>query len=233
MKSMKINLLTILIASGLVLSSCNAVKNTNHTQRGAAVGAASGAVIGGVLGNNVGKGDNAALGAIVGAVVGGVAGGVIGNQMDKQAEKIENTLPGAEVIRTAEGIQLILDEESDVRFGYDSSNLTSEAMSNLDQLIGIFQEYPDTDILVVGHTDSKGSEAYNQGLSERRAASVVSYLKSKGIPTSRLSSLGQGEAAPRADNGTDAGRAQNRRVEFAITANDKMVEEAKTEAGEN
>lgn len=231
MKSFKLNLLTIMISSGLLLSGCDAVRNTNHTQRGAGVGAASGAVIGGVLGNNVGKGDNAALGAIVGAVVGGVAGGVIGSRMDKQAEKIENTLPGAEVIRTQEGIQVILDENSDVRFDYDSSNLTTAAKSNLDKLVGVFNEYPDTDILVVGHTDSRGSETYNQGLSERRANSVVSYLKSKGLSSSRLKAVGQGEMTPRSSNETDAGRAQNRRVEFAITANEKMIEDAQREVG--
>jgi outer membrane protein OmpA-like peptidoglycan-associated protein len=224
--------LTVLaLSAGLFLGSCEAIQNTNHTQRGAAVGATSGAVIGGVLGNNVGKGDNAVLGAIAGAVIGGVAGGLIGNRMDKQAEKIENTLPGAEVIRTAEGIQVILDEQSDVRFEYDKSDLTAQAKANLDKLVNVFNEYPDTDILVVGFTDSKGSDAYNQGLSERRANSVVAYLKSKGISSSRLSSIGQGESNPRGDNETEAGRAQNRRVEFGITANEKMVEEAQKEAG--
>lgn len=232
MKSIKNNLAVVAISAGLLMSSCEAVQNTNHTQRGAAVGAASGAVIGGVLGNNVGSGDNAVLGAIAGAVIGGVAGGVIGNRMDKQAEKIENTLPGADVVRTAEGIQVILDEQSDVRFEYDKSDLTAQAKTNLDKLVNVFNEYPDTDILVVGFTDSKGSDEYNQGLSERRAASVVSYLGSKGIASSRLSSIGQGETNPRGDNETEAGRAQNRRVEFAITANEKMIEDAQQQAGE-
>lgn len=232
MKNLKVNLLAVTISAGLLLSSCQAIQNTNHTQRGAAVGATSGAVIGGVLGNNVGKGDNAVLGAIAGAVIGGVAGGLIGNRMDKQAEKIENTLPGAEVVRTAEGIQVILDEQSDVRFEYDKSDLTAAAKTNLDKLVPVFNEYPDTDILVVGFTDSKGSDAYNLGLSERRANSVVSYLKSKGIKSSRLSSIGQGKANPRGDNNTDAGRAQNRRVEFGITANEKMVEDAQNQAGQ-
>lgn len=231
MRNLKISLITLSVTAGLMLSSCEAIQNTNHTQRGAAVGATSGAVIGGVLGNNVGSGDNAVLGAIAGAVIGGVAGGLIGNNMDKQAEKIENTLPGADVVRTAEGIQVILDEQSDVRFEYDKSDLTAQAKTNLDKLINVFNEYSDTDILVVGFTDSKGSDAYNQGLSERRASSVVNYLQSKGIASSRLSSLGQGESNPRGDNETDAGRAQNRRVEFAITANDKMVEEAQQQAG--
>lgn len=232
MKNMKINAMSLVVSAGLILSGCEAIQNTNQTQRGAAVGAASGAVIGGVLGNNVGSGDNAALGAIAGAVIGGVAGGLIGNRMDKQAEKIENTLPGADVVRTQEGIQVILDEQSDVRFEYDKSDLTAQAKGNLDKLVSIFNEYPDTDILVVGHTDSKGSDTYNQGLSERRASSVVSYLQTKGIASNRLKSLGQGETNPRADNETDAGRAQNRRVEFAITANEKMVEDAQQEAGQ-
>lgn len=232
MKSLKINLIAVTVSAGLLLSGCQAVQNTNHTQRGAAVGATSGAVIGGVLGNNVGKGDNAVLGAIAGAVIGGVAGGLIGNRMDKQAEKIENTLPGAEVVRTAEGIQVILDEQSDVRFEYDKSDLTAQAKANLDKLVTVFNEYPDTDILVVGFTDSKGSDSYNLGLSERRANSVVSYLKSKGISSSRLSSIGQGKANPRGDNSTEAGRAQNRRVEFGITANEKMVEDAQKQAGQ-
>lgn len=232
MKTLKINLTTIAVSAGLLLSSCEAIQNTNHTQRGAAVGAASGAVIGGILGNNVGSGNNAALGAITGAVIGGVAGGLIGNKMDKQAERIENTLPGADVVRTAEGIQVILDEQSDVRFEYDKSDLTAQAQANLDKLVGVFSEYPDTDILVVGFTDSKGSDEYNQKLSERRASSVVNYLNGKGIKSSRLSSVGQGETNPRASNDTDAGRAQNRRVEFAITANEKMVEDAQQQAGE-
>ncbi|MET3730697.1 OmpA family protein [Moheibacter stercoris] len=229
---MKNKVTVLALSAGLLLGSCEAIQNTNHTQRGAAVGATSGAVIGGVLGNNVGKGDNAVLGAIAGAVIGGVAGGLIGNRMDKQAEKIENTLPGAEVVRTAEGIQVILDEQSDVRFEYDKSDLTAQAKANLDKLIPVFNEYPDTDILVVGFTDSKGSDAYNQGLSERRASSVVAYLKAKGINSSRLKSIGQGETNPRGDNNTEAGRAQNRRVEFGITANDKMIEDAKNEAGQ-
>ncbi len=231
MKYLNTKITTVALSAGLLFTSCEAVQNTNHTQRGAAVGATSGAVIGGVLGNNVGSGDNAVLGAIAGAVIGGVAGGLIGNRMDKQAEKIENTLPGAEVVRTAEGIQVILDEQSDVRFEYNKSDLTAQAKANLDKLIPIFNEYPDTDILIVGYTDAIGSDAYNLTLSEKRASSVVSYLKNKGLSSSRLKSVGQGKSNPRASNDTDAGRAQNRRVEFAITANEKMVEDAQKQAG--
>lgn len=231
MRNLNLKMTVIALSFGLLFTGCEAIQNTNKTQRGAAIGAGSGAIIGGVIGNNVGSKNNAALGAILGAVVGGVAGGVIGNKMDKQAERIENTLPGAEVVRSAEGIQLILDEASDVRFEYNKSDLTAQAKVNLDKLVPIFNEYKDTDILIVGYTDGVGSQDYNLPLSEKRAASVVAYLKSKGIASSRLSSIGLGKEEPRGDNSTEAGRAQNRRVEFAITANEKMIQDAQKEAG--
>lgn len=231
MRNLNLKMTVIALTFGLLFTGCEAIQNTNNTQRGAAIGAGSGAVIGGVIGNNVGSGNNAALGAILGAVVGGVAGGVIGNKMDKQAEKIENTLPGAEVVRSAEGIQIILDEASDVRFEYNKSDLTTQAKANLDKLVPIFNEYKDTDIMIVGYTDGVGSQDYNLPLSQKRAASVVTYLKSKGIASSRLSSIGLGKEEPRGDNSTEAGRAQNRRVEFAITANEKMKQDAQKEAG--
>lgn len=232
MKLFNLKITAILLTVGILFTGCEAIQNTNKTQRGAAIGAGSGAVIGGVIGNNVGNKNNAVLGALLGAVVGGVAGGVIGNKMDKQAEKIETTLPGAEVVRSSEGIQIILDEKSDVRFEYNKSELTSAAKSNLNKIIPIFNEYPDTDILIVGYTDGVGSQDYNLPLSEKRAASVVKYLKDNGIASKRLKYLGQGKENPRGDNDTEAGRAQNRRVEFAITANEKMKKEAQKEAGE-
>jgi len=227
-KKLNSRIAVLLVAAGLILSGCDA----NNTQKGVAIGATAGAILGGVLGNNIGSGGNAAVGAIAGAVVGGAAGGIIGHKMDQQAKKIENTLPGAEVVRNAEGIQVILDENSNVRFEYNKSSLTEDAKTNLQKLIPIFNEYPDTDIMVVGFTDSIGSQEYNLPLSEKRAASVVDYLKSQGIASSRLTSNGQGKLSPRADNATEAGRAQNRRVEFAITANEKMKQEAQQQAGE-
>ena len=231
MKLMNFKITAIVLSFGVLFAGCEAIQNTNKTQRGAAIGAGSGAVIGGVIGNNVGNKNNAVLGALLGAVVGGVAGGVIGNKMDKQAKDIENTLPGAEVVRSNEGIQVILDEKSDVRFEYNKSSLTPEAKANLDKLIPIFNEYQDTDILIVGYTDGVGSQEFNLPLSEKRAASVATYLGSHGVSSSRLKSMGQGKENPRGDNDTEAGRAQNRRVEFAITANEKMKQEAQQEAG--
>ena len=149
--------------------------------------------------------------------------------MDKQAQKIDEALPGAEVERVGEGIKLTLGENS-VNFDLNKSTLTSTAKANLDRLVPVFNEYPDTNIQVFGYTDSSGNEDYNLKLSEQRAASVVSYLTGKGLSASRFTTMGKGEADPIASNETASGRAQNRRVEFAITANQEMIEDAKQEA---
>ncbi len=225
MKLTKTYIGALFLSSALLLTSCETVQNSNHQQRGTAVGVASGAVIGGILGNNVGKGKNAAIGAVLGGIVGGVAGNVIGDKMDKQAKDIKETLPGAEVERVGDGIKVTMNE-SIVNFAFDSSNLTAAAKSNLDKLAKVLADNPDTNINIYGHTDSKGSDEYNYSLSERRAASVKSYLSSIGIANSRMFTKGEGEASPVATNDTDAGRAKNRRVEFAITANEKMIQDA-------
>lgn len=230
MKKVKIYVLVGTVALSSLLGSCEAAKNTNKTQRGAAIGAVGGAVIGGILGNNIGKGGNTALGAVIGGVVGGVAGGLIGNKMDKQAREIKEALPGVEVQRVGEGIHLVLGENS-VNFDFNKSTLTATAKQNLDKLVPVFKEYPDTNIQIFGYTDSKGSDEYNLSLSEQRSAAVKNYLAGKGLVASRFKTVGMGEADPVADNETDAGRSKNRRVEFAITANEKMVQDAKKEAG--
>lgn len=230
MKKVSVYALALSITAGSVLTSCEAVKNTNKTQRGAAIGAAGGAVIGGILGNNLGKGGKGALGAVIGGVVGGVAGGLIGHKMDKQAREIKEALPGVEVERVGEGIHLILGENS-VNFDFNKATLTTAAKQNLDKLIPVFKEYPDTDIQIFGYTDSKGSDEYNLNLSKQRSAAVMGYLSSKGLVASRFKTVGMGEADPIDSNDTDAGRAKNRRVEFAITANEKMVQDAKRETG--
>jgi len=225
---------TILVVSLMLLStiftSCEAVKNTNNTQRGAAIGAIGGAVIGGILGNNLGKGGNGAMGAVLGGVIGGVAGGVIGNKMDKQAREIETALPGAQVERVGEGIKLVLGENA-VRFDTNKSTLTTTAKANLDKLVPVFKSYADTDIVIYGYTDSTGSAEYNLNLSQQRANSVEKYLESKGLNMLRFKMVGMGIADPIATNDTPEGRSQNRRVEFAITANEKMVQDAQKEVG--
>ena len=231
MKKISILSLSLVMAMGSMFTSCEAVKNTNNTQRGAGIGAAGGAVSGAILGNNLGKGGNGAVGAVLGGVVGGVAGGVIGNKMDKQARQIDEAIPGAEVERVGEGIKLVLNENA-VRFDTSKSTLTAAAKANLDKLIPVFQEYAETNITIFGYTDSTGPADFNLKLSGERAASVRNYLISKGLNTGRFTVTGMGIADPIASNETTSGRAENRRVEFAITANEKMLQEAQQEAGQ-
>ena len=227
MKINKLNIAAFFIAGSLLLTSCESVQNANNTQKGAAIGTAAGAVIGGILGNNIGKGGNAPLGAVLGGVVGGVAGGVIGDKMDKQAKEIKETLPGAEVERVGEGIKVTLNENT-VNFDFNSANLTTLAKTNLDKLITVLKNNPDTNINIYGHTDSIGSDAVNLRISSQRAEAVKNYLVAKGISASRMFTEGLGKSSPIASNDTDAGRAKNRRVEFAITANEKMINDAKS-----
>ena len=236
MKKIMGNISLILAAVIFMTAGCETAKKTNKAQRGAAAGAVGGAVIGGIIGNNVGNKNNTVLGAIIGGVIGGVAGGVIGNKMDKQAEKIKNEIPGAEVQRVGEGIVVTFSEKNPdgskmgVYFDYDKSEITSNSKLALDKLIQIFKEYPETNLLVEGHTDDKGGDAYNLSLSQRRASAVGNYLKNNNISSSRLTINWYGETQPKVENTSDANRAENRRVEFAITANEKMKEEAKKEA---
>lgn len=215
----KLRVLKFFLLAGLiVLASCN----TSRTLRGGAIGAGAGGAIGGVIGS---KSDNTAKGAILGAVIGGTAGALVGKYMDKQAEELQRDLEGAKVERIGEGIKITFD--SGILFGFDSSALTSTSEKNISQLAEILKKYDDTEILIEGHTDSKGSESYNQKLSEERAASVGNYLATLGVANSRITEVGYGETQPVADNSTEAGRKQNRRVEVAIFANDKLKRAAK------
>lgn len=204
---------------------CNTAKNANNTQKGAVIGASGGAIIGGIIGNNVGKGDTA-LGAIIGGVVGGVAGGYIGNRMDQQAKRIEEEIPNAEVTRVGEGINVIFSGNEGVHFSTNRSDISRESAYTLDKLAEIFKEYPDSNILVEGHTDSDGSAEYNMTLSEKRAQSVTNYLVSKGISSKRFTTTWYGETQPRESNDTAIGKSKNRRVELAIMANEDLKKEA-------
>ncbi|WP_026302544.1 OmpA family protein [Psychroflexus tropicus] len=230
MKCYQTRILGAFFALVLLMSSCDAVKNANNTQKGGAVGAAGGAVIGGVIGNNTGDGDNSVLGAIIGGVVGGAAGAYIGNRMDKQAKEIEEEIPGAEVTRVGEGINVTFDENSGVYFATNKSNINGKSEISLLKLINIFQKYPKTNIIVEGHTDSTGSDAYNMNLSKDRAQSVTDYLTANGIDNSRIETNWYGEEQPKYDNSTPEGRSKNRRVELAIVANQELKEEAKQKA---
>ena len=208
---------TTIVALAAVLSGCSSL---NQTQRGAVIGAGAGGAVGAAVGAATGS---TARGAIIGAAVGGVAGAVIGSQMDKQREELAEDLEGARVERYGEGVLVTFD--SGLLFDFDSSVVKGAARSNLTDLANSLREYPDTEVLIVGHTDSQGSDSYNQGLSERRAAAAKNFLVTQGVPADRIRTEGLGESEPVASNDTDAGRAQNRRVEVAIFASEEYREE--------
>lgn len=212
-------------AAAVLLFGCG--KPLTKTQKGAAIGTASGAAAGAIIGKVAG---NTAMGAILGAAAGGAAGAVIGHKMDKQAKEIEKEVPNAQVERQGEGI--IVTFNSNVLFGFDRSDLSDQAKSTINDLNTILQKYPDENVLVIGHTDDVGSNSYNQSLSERRASSVASYLVSQGVSSARISTKGMGESDPKVANDTEAHRAENRRVEFVLTANAKMKQEAEQQAGQ-
>ncbi len=212
-----------IVSLALLMSSC---KNMNKSQKGAVIGTGGGAAVGAVIGKATG---NTALGAIIGATVGGVTGAVIGRKMDKQAEEIKNEVPGAKVERVGEGI--VVEFNNKILFGFDKSDLGDDAKKNLDELVGVLAKYPDTDIEIQGHTDNTGTDEYNMGLSERRATAVANYIRANNIKRGRISIKAYGESAPKYSNDTEDGRANNRRVDFLITANKKMIKDAKKESG--
>jgi outer membrane protein OmpA-like peptidoglycan-associated protein len=215
-------ILFVLLSATLLLASC---KSWNRTQKGAAIGTGAGAAAGAVIGKASG---NTKLGAIIGAAVGGATGAVIGHKMDKQAEEMKKKVPDAKVERVGEGI--VVEFNNNILFGFDKFDLTAEAKSNLDQLATILTDYPDTDIEIQGHTDSKGSDSYNFDLSVKRSSAVKTYLSSKQVNRARMNTVGYGESAPEYDNSSENGRSMNRRVEFLITANEKMRKEAEKES---
>lgn len=224
-----INKLIIGIIISSLIISCSAIKNSNNTQKGVVIGSTTGAVLGGIIGNNVKK-QNSALGAVIGGVIGGVAGGIIGKQMDKQAQKIEEEIPGAVVKRVGEGINVVFDENSGIYFATNKAEINAKSKATLEKLVRIFNEYPDTNITVEGHTDSTGDENYNLTLSKKRAEAVSNYLQTHGLSYSRFKTFWHGETLPKHDNSTAAGRAKNRRVELGIVANEKMIKEAQNKA---
>jgi outer membrane protein OmpA-like peptidoglycan-associated protein len=196
-----------------LLSGC---ASWSQTERGAAAGGAAGAVVGGVIGSQTGS---TARGAIIGAAVGGTAGAIIGREMDKQAEELEESIPNATVERVGEGIQVTFD--SGILFDFDSSALRPVAQGHLTELAASLREYDDSELLIVGHTDSVGAEEYNQRLSERRSEAAGNFLIRAGVAPDRIRTMGLGEAEPVASNASDAGRQENRRVEVAIFASEE------------
>jgi outer membrane protein OmpA-like peptidoglycan-associated protein len=216
-KYLMIILAIILTVSIAFMMGCG----TSRAVKGGAIGAGAGGVAGGVIGHQLG---NTTLGAIIGAAVGGTAGTLIGHHMDKQAEEMRQDIKNARIERIGEGIKITFD--SGILFAIDSSALQPSAKTNIENLALILNKYPDTNILIEGDTDNTGTTEYNQQLSERRAQAVADYQKSLGVASSRISTIGLGELNPVASNDSDYGRAQNRRVEIAIFANDKLKKAA-------
>ncbi|HDS74046.1 MAG TPA: OmpA family protein [Firmicutes bacterium] len=222
---MKRTLLTASIMVVLVAAFSMPGCGWSNKAKGALVGSGAGAAVGGYIGSRSG---NTAAGAIIGAAVGGAAGTAIGHYMDSQKEELDEELQNAKIERVGEGIKITFD--SGILFQTASADLQPASEENIAGLANILQKYADTNILVEGHTDSQGSEAYNQTLSEQRAASVASKLLDLGVAPERVTTVGHGEMMPVADNETAEGRALNRRVEIAIFANDALKEKA--ESGE-
>jgi outer membrane protein OmpA-like peptidoglycan-associated protein len=224
MKNLRLTYLAFVLAFiGMIGVGC---KSMNKTQKGAIIGAGAGAAVGAGVGAAA---KNTALGAIIGAAVGGVTGGIIGRQMDKQAEEISN-IPGAEVKRVGEGINVTF--ESGVLFDVNKADLSATAQGKIRELAKVLNKYPETYILIEGHTDNTGTAEHNMGLSERRAKSVAAYLQAQNIASNRIKTAWYGQTQPKVANDTEANRAHNRRVEFAIYANEQMKEKAKMEGGQ-
>lgn len=225
MKSMKIKIATYCLALATVSMVTVSCSQMTKTQKGAVIGSATGGTLGAIIGKKAG---NTAVGAVIGGAIGGVAGAYIGKRMDKQAEEIRKTVPGAEVIDAGEG--LIVKFDSGILFDVAKSDLKENAKTNIQNLAATMKNNPETNIMVIGHTDSDGSDDYNYSLSERRAASVKSYALSQGVASNRLTTVGKGETEPIADNSTASGKAQNRRVEIVIVANEALKNEARQNA---
>lgn len=213
------SVLSIVIAAAFFISSCS---SWSKATKGTIIGAGGGAAVGAVVGKTLG---NTAAGAIAGAAVGGAAGNVIGRRMDRKAQRLKEEMEGVTIQRVEEGIAVSFD--SGLLFGFDSAELRPEARDNLNKLTKIIDRDDDTVLMIVGHTDSKGSESYNSKLSEQRAEAAASYMVSQGLSNSRIDTEGRGELEPLADNDTEEGRQQNRRIEVAIYASPTYVDSVK------
>lgn len=222
MKTLNLKSTVVAVALATTVLFGAGCDSLTKTQKGTAIGAGAGGTIGAIIGKSAG---NTALGAIIGGAVGGTAGAFIGRKMDRQAAEIKQTVPGATVERQGEGILVKFD--SGILFDVNKTALKSAAQSNLTNLATSLTNNPQTNILIVGHTDNTGSASLNQDLSVRRAESVKAYIASHGVGSGRLTTQGKGFNEPIADNATESGRAQNRRVEIVIVANDQLKQEAK------
>lgn len=212
--------LALPLAAAVAVTGCTTTNpQTGETQRsstktGAGIGAAVGAVAGALSGDgSSSRRDRAAIGAAAGAAI----GGGVGYYMDRQEEQLRERLQGSGIGVERQGDNIVLNMPSSVTFGFDSSELTSDARMALNDASAVMREYPETRITVAGHTDSSGAEDYNQRLSERRAQAVGNYLAQGGVARQRISMVGYGESQPVASNDSEQDRAQNRRVEITLT----------------
>jgi outer membrane protein OmpA-like peptidoglycan-associated protein len=206
-----------IVAVSILVFSC---KTLNKQQKGTAIGATGGAAVGAL----VTKGS--IWGILAGAAIGGAAGNLIGKKMDNQAKELKQAVPTAQVERVGEGIDLTF--ESGLMFSINSSEISNSYKSDLSGAAEVFNKYPETNIVIEGHTDDTGSDEYNMTLSEKRAKAVKAFLLSKGVAENRLTEKWYGETQPKYPNDSEANRQKNRRVELAIFANDKMKNDAKS-----
>jgi outer membrane protein OmpA-like peptidoglycan-associated protein len=236
------SLIALLLLFTLVFSSCKTSQTAgssdlpsgngtgerktgmSKTAKGGVIGGGAGAVVGGVVGGLIGGKKGTAIGAITGAAVGGATGAVIGRKMDKEAEELQRDMKNARVERVGEGIKITFD--SGILFDTNKSDLRPASMTDIQNMANVLKKYPDTNVLVEGHTDNTGSDAINQPLSERRAQAVANYTVQQGVDQTRVTTNGYGSQQPVADNATAEGRQANRRVEIAIYANEKMKKAA-------
>lgn len=205
------------LAATTLLAGCQQMNDSYSGNKDTYRGAGIGAVLGAGLGSLTGDGSTERRQrATVGAAIGAVAGAAIGQYMDSQEGQLRDSLQGSGVEVSRQGDNILLNMPSNITFAVDSANIQSQFYGTLNDVASVLTQYPETQIQVLGHTDSTGSHSYNQGLSERRAWSVSNFLGNKGVSSARLSGVGFGETQPIADNASDYGRAQNRRVEVRI-----------------
>ena len=208
----------LIIYLGIVSLLASGCATENQTQKGAVIGTGVGAAVGAGLGAAIGRSGTAALiGAGAGALAGGLTGGAIGHYMDKQEAAMRQSLANVEAADVKRNQDMLtVTFKSDVLFAVNSSTLKPGGYDELKRVARVLNQYPQTTITIAGHTDSTGSEAYNQKLSERRAEAVKTALVNMGVNSARMSTIGYGKSRPVADNDTEAGRQMNRRVEILI-----------------
>ena len=228
------------------IGGCNSIKSTwngmSQTGQGATAGGLAGAAVGTGIGALIGGGKGTWIGALVGSALGAGTGAIVGNSMQRQKDQLEKELASVKELASQKDTTYIVQTVKDsnnldairlvlgisILFSTGSYQLSAEAQAALSRIAYNLKQFPDTDVTIVGFTDITGSAQFNQTLSLERAQSVMNDLESLGIPAARMKAMGEGENNPIASNATAAGRAQNRRVEFYITANKQMIEQAQS-----